>query len=119
MVAVTVDEGCPMLTDLEEKRTEVEAACRRAGVRRLTVFGSALTDAFDPERSDVDFLVEFDESADDDLFDAYFSLQEELATVLERPVDLLMADAVKNPYLTLRVPELIVSLTALQGEAGP
>lgn len=40
------------------------AICRRFGVRRLDVFGSASrgTD-FDPEHSDVDFLVEFDGTA--------------------------------------------------------
>ena len=32
--------------------------CRRYGVRRLVLFGSAVTDRFDPSRSDVDFLVE-------------------------------------------------------------
>ncbi len=37
----------------------IARACERHGVLRLRVFGSALTDRFDPARSDVDFLVDF------------------------------------------------------------
>ena len=34
-------------------------ACARFGVARLRVFGSVLTDHFDPQASDIDFLVDF------------------------------------------------------------
>lgn len=92
-----------MLAELEEKRSEVEAACRRAGVRRLTVFGSALSDEFDPEHSDVDFIVDFDASgrspATTDRLGTYLGLHEELEAIFDRPVDLVMAGALKNPYL--------------------
>ncbi|WP_425432381.1 nucleotidyltransferase family protein [Granulicella pectinivorans] len=33
--------------------------CRQYRVRRFAVFGSAIRDDFDPERSDIDFRVEF------------------------------------------------------------
>ncbi len=50
-----------MLPLIAECRSEIAALCRRFGVRRLAVFGSAARGAdFDPQRSDVDFLVEFD-----------------------------------------------------------
>jgi predicted nucleotidyltransferase len=68
-------------------------------VRRLDLFGSAARGDFDPERSDVDFLVEFDRSAPQHPFDAYFGLKEALEEVLGRPVDLVEASAVRNPYL--------------------
>ena len=45
---------------IEQHRSEVIDLCRRYGVRRLELFGSAATGAFEPERSDLDFLVEFD-----------------------------------------------------------
>lgn len=43
-----------------DKREELVELCRRHGVARLEVFGSAArgTD-FDPQTSDADFLVEF------------------------------------------------------------
>ena len=44
-----------------EKRTQIELACRRNSVARLDVFGSAARASdFQPGRSDVDFLVEFE-----------------------------------------------------------
>ncbi|MGH3357736.1 MAG: nucleotidyltransferase family protein [Nocardioidaceae bacterium] len=71
--------------------------CREHGVRRLVIFGSALTEHFDPCRSDIDFLVEF---ADDltDRFDASFDLLESLALLVGRPVDLATRRALDNPY---------------------
>lgn len=83
---------------------EVEALCRRFGVTRLALFGSAVTDAFDPERSDVDVLVEFSDDVPD-LFDAYFGLREALAELAGRDVDLVMTSAVKNPYVARSIAE--------------
>jgi len=83
---------------------DVERLCRRFGVARLAVFGSAVTDAFDPERSDVDLVVEFTEGVVD-LFDAYFGLREALEVLAGRRVDLVMASAVKNPYVARSISE--------------
>ncbi|MDQ3480300.1 MAG: nucleotidyltransferase domain-containing protein, partial [Actinomycetota bacterium] len=49
---------------LEDKRAQIEELCRHFRVRRLDVFGSAIRDDFDPGRSDVDFLVEFEPDPD-------------------------------------------------------
>ena len=48
------------------------ALCRRFGVRRLDLFGSAATGRFDPTRSDLDFLVVFEEIPPTAYADAYF-----------------------------------------------
>jgi Nucleotidyltransferase domain len=45
----------------DEHRREVAALCRKSDVRHLDVFGSAVRDDFDPVRSDLDFLVKFDD----------------------------------------------------------
>ena len=66
-----------MHTEIEKHREILTALCRRYGVVRLEVFGSAARGAdFDPAKSDADFLVEFG-----------------------RPVDLVEASAVRNPYV--------------------
>ncbi len=83
---------------VESKRQEVADLCRRSGVKRLDVFGSAARDDFDETRSDIDFLVEFDESAPQSL-SAFFALKDALAQMFARPVDLVMPDAVRNPYV--------------------
>jgi len=78
-------------------REAMARVCRARGVRHMRVFGSATGERFDASRSDVDLLVEFDPSVVD-LFDAYFGLKEDLEGLFGRPVDLVMADAVRNPY---------------------
>jgi len=83
----------------EANRSEIEALCRTFHVRRLEVFGSVVRDDFDPDRSDVDFLVEFSDDPDVDLFGAYMGLREALAELLDHPVDLVMLSGVRNPYV--------------------
>lgn len=75
----------------------IAVVCRRFHVARLSVFGSATTEKFDPAKSDVDFLVEFEDGADD-LLGSYFGLKEELERLLGRPVDLVMPKSLENPY---------------------
>ena len=61
------------------------------------MFGSVLTEDFDPARSDIDFLVDF-HAGRDNVFHDYFDLAADLECIVGRTVDLVMADAVKNPY---------------------
>lgn len=85
---------------IADKREELAELCRRFDVTRLEVFGSAARGAdFDPSTSDADFLVEFDADSDLPPFDRYFDLVEELRETLGRPVDLIEARAIRNPYL--------------------
>jgi len=60
--------GMDVLARLGVDPNAVTAFCRRNGVRRLAVFGSALRDDFTPE-SDVDLLVEFQPGQKVSLFD--------------------------------------------------
>jgi predicted nucleotidyltransferase len=71
-----------MLRELTEQRVAIAELCRRFEVRRLAVFGSATTDEFASNHSDVDFLVEFDRSWSLSRFDAYFGLKEGLEELL-------------------------------------
>jgi predicted nucleotidyltransferase len=61
--------------------------CRKWGIRKLSFFGSVVRDDFDPERSDVDVLVEFRPEAKVGLFEAVRA-ERELADVFNRKVDL-------------------------------
>ena len=89
-----------MIDAIAQRREEMRALCLRFHVRRLDIFGSAARGDFDPERSDVDFLVEFDRTDPDALsLRTYFGLKEALEGLLGRPVDLVEPGAVRNPYL--------------------
>jgi len=90
---------------IETHITELRQLCRQHHVRRLEVFGSAARGDFDPRRSDVDFLVEFEADATTGALDTYFGLKEALETLLGRPVDLVMPDAIENPYLKRSIEE--------------
>lgn len=88
-----------MHATIAQHRADIAAICRRFGVRRLEVFGSAArAEDFDPARSDVDFLVEFAPEGAGNL-QAFFGAKAALEQLLGRPVDLLEPDAVRNPYL--------------------
>lgn len=87
-----------MITLIENQRDALSALCRQHGVRRLDLFGSAASGSFDPHTSDLDFLVEFDDLPPGQYANAYFSLLESLEALFHRPIDLVMATAIKNPY---------------------
>jgi uncharacterized protein len=82
----------------EDERKQVAALCRQYHVRQLALFGSALLGDFDPEHSDLDFLVEFEPLAPGTYADTYFDLIEALEQLFGRPVDLVIKSAIKNPY---------------------
>ncbi len=93
-----------MTSIVESRLPALAAICRRYGVMRLEVFGSAADGTFDPERSDVDFLVEFRPGADlGPWMGRFFDLKRELEETMGRPVDLVMASGLRNPYFRREV----------------
>ena len=70
--------------------------CRRWGVVEFSLFGSVLRDDFRPE-SDVDVLVTFAPNSPVSLWD-WGSMQDELAAIFGRKVDLVEKSAIKNPF---------------------
>ena len=81
----------------------IAGICRRYQVRRLAVFGSILRKDFDPERSDADFLVEFEPLPAAQRMRSYFALRAALGDLLTRPVDLVEAGAIQNPYILKKI----------------
>ena len=88
-----------MIPLIKKKRLAVQELCRKCRVARLEVFGSATGNSFDPQGSDIDFLVEFQTGFDLGPWMAnYFDFRDELENLLGCKVDLVMASAMKNPY---------------------
>jgi hypothetical protein len=90
---------------VEDKREELNQLCERFKIRRLELFGSAADGTFDPETSDLDFLVEFLPLNPGEHFDAYFGLLEALQELFQRRIDLVETGAMRNPYFIRRVNE--------------
>lgn len=87
-----------MIAVVEDKRAEVAALCERYGVERLDLFGSAggTGEGFDPDGSDLDFIVSFGRRDPQDMFGRYFGLEEDLEALFGRGVDLVMEGAVEK-----------------------
>jgi hypothetical protein len=83
---------------IENNREAIARVCRVHGVRRLEAFGSILRDDFEPGRSDVDVLVEFEAHAADS-FSNFLDLKESLEALFQRSVDLVELRAIRNRRL--------------------
>ena len=92
-----------MPTLIDPQLGEVSSLCRRYGVRKLELFGSAVRADFDPQSSDLDFLVEFDDVPPAAYAKAYFALKEGLESLFGRPVDLVTGSSLANPYFRARI----------------
>lgn len=99
-------EATPLIAELNAKAEALAALCRRFGVARLELFGSAAREGgFSPTRSDLDFLVTLTPPARDDLA-AFAELHEALEALFGRRVDLLEREAVeasRNPIRRRRI----------------
>ena len=85
-------------------------------MRRLAVFGSAArgTD-FDPDRSDADFLVEFELASGLAALERFLGLAEDLERLLGRPIDLVERDAVEASRNYIRRRQILASAEAVYG----
>ena len=98
---------------VSERLDDVAELCRRYHVQRLDLFGSAATERFDPQTSDLDFLVSYRTDADPDpWFRNYLELQQALAELFDRPVDLVVDQPFRNPYFAQAVEETRTPLYA-------
>ena len=91
---------------IEQHLDEIRYLSREYGIVRLEVFGSVCTPEFDPESSDIDFIVEYPPDYDFGLWlTRYFEFKERLEALLGRPVDLIMASAMRKPHFIESVNE--------------
>jgi len=89
--------------EIDAKRGVIAAVCEKYGVASLDLFGSGTSDAWKPEKSDLDFVVSFHGDVSGGLADRYLGLAEELEAIFQRPVDLITPGAMKNPYFRAQV----------------
>jgi predicted nucleotidyltransferase len=100
----------PLITDNLEA---IRALCRRYGIRRLDLFGSAATGAFNPESSDIDFIVDMGET-NSSYADRFFDLIADLESLLGYPVQMITERSVTNFYLRRAINEQRATLHATE-----
>ena len=87
------------------RKQQIRTLCRRHHVKRLDVFGSAVNGDFNPDESDIDFLVQFDDAPPKPWYGNHIDLKEDLESLSNRTVDLIDDTAIKNPYFRKSVDE--------------
>jgi predicted nucleotidyltransferase len=83
---------------IEKHHDAIRTLCKQYGVRRLDLFGSATTGAFDPARSDLDFVATFADTNLPGLADRYLGFAEALEALFNRSVDVITERSIRNPY---------------------
>ncbi len=81
---------------IDDHMKDISEICRRSGVKKLVLFGSALRSDFSDE-SDVDVAAVFERDGVKGSFDQYFRFKEDMERLLGRPVDVVCATGVRNP----------------------
>jgi hypothetical protein len=76
---------------------DIKTLCTKYGVKRLYVFGSVLKEDFN-DQSDIDFIADFGKPDLSTYAAQYFGFKFALEDLLNRPVDLLEENAIRNPY---------------------
>jgi predicted nucleotidyltransferase len=102
-----------MHAEILRHRETLAALCRRHGVARLDVFGSAARGVdFDPARSDVDLLVEFTPSTPRRLA-ALLDFEAEAGKALARQVEVVDRRAIEESENYIRRRRILAEAEAL------
>lgn len=102
-----------MHAEILRHRETLAALCRRHGVARLDVFGSAARGVdFDPARSDVDLLVEFAPSIPRRLA-ALLDFEAEAGKALARQVEVVDRRAIEESENYIRRQRILAEAEAL------
>ena len=87
-----------MIAAIDGIRGDLDSLCPQFGVCRLEIFGSAVRQDDEDKVNDYDLLVEFLPGALPAYADNYFGLLGALEKLFGKPVDLVVASAITNPY---------------------
>jgi predicted nucleotidyltransferase len=92
-----------MVELVRSKLGAIADLCRKYKVERLFLIGSATGPEFNDTQSDVDFLVVFQPHERRGFDDVYFLLLRDLEAMFGRPIDLIEAHTLRNPYMIASV----------------
>jgi predicted nucleotidyltransferase len=88
-----------VINDLIGNRDDFVALCKNHHVKQIYAFGSSVSNEFDPEKSDIDLLVEIDEPDPISKGEKLLSLWDKLEDFFNRKVDLLTNLSIRNKIL--------------------
>jgi uncharacterized protein len=85
-----------MISLIEANRDAIADLCRQYGVQKLAVFGSAVNGTWDPEHSDLDFVMELG-GPRTNLVGRFIGFADALESHFMRPVDLVFFSKLTRP----------------------
>jgi predicted nucleotidyltransferase len=94
-------------TNIKPSTEQIENFCQRWHIKELALFGSVLRDDFRPD-SDIDILVTFDPQFQRGLTET-LQIKEELQTLFDRKVDLIVKAAIERSENWLRRKNILES----------
>jgi len=98
-----------MISLISDNLDQIAAICREYRIRKLDLFGSASSGAFDPETSDVDLIADLGEY-EPGVARRFFRFADALEVLFGREVDVLTEPMIRNPYFRQAVEEQRVNL---------
>ncbi len=101
---------------IQQKSCQFSNLCQSHNVKMLYAFGSSISDQFDEQTSDIDLLVEIDESDPVERGEKLISLWDRLEEFFDRKVDLLTESSLKNPILKKNIERTKVLLYDGRGQ---
>lgn len=104
-----------LLKNITLPAKQIEAFCQRWQIIEMALFGSVLREDYSPE-SDIDVLVTFAPESHWSLFD-HVEMQDELQTILGRPVDLLTRAGIERSQNYLRRRAILNSAEVIYASA--
>ena len=88
------------MLNLKKYKAKLSAVCVNNGaIKKLYLFGSALTPQFDEGVSDIDVLVETTDIQPEEKGEKLMMLWDNLEALFNRKIDLLTENSLKNPFL--------------------
>lgn len=90
------------MTLVQQHIDQIRELCKVHHVKSLFAFGSVVSGRMTKD-SDIDLVVDIDRKDPLEYTDDYFALKFQLERVFERPVDLLEAKSIRNPFLKKQI----------------
>lgn len=89
---------------IDSELEELKKLCKKYDVKTMYVFGSINNEKFN-DKSDIDFLISFQDISIEKYTDNYFELHSELEALFNRKIDLLTENSLSNPYFISSIEE--------------
>jgi hypothetical protein len=85
--------------EIAKNKMDFIVLCKHHKVKFLYAFGSSVTEQFNPEKSDIDLLIEIDSKDPIERGENLLSLWDLFEDFFKRKVDLLTDSSIRNPFL--------------------